>query len=200
MGIGERIRLLRRQNRMTQEQLGEMLGGLDKTTIHKYEAGKAAITANTLLQIATIFGVPVTHLYGIPLSETDHGPWEMIPVYGRVPAGGLGAADDEITGHQMVSRSEVQGGNYFFVRAHGDCMVPQIKDGYLVLIREQPEVEPGEMALVSYENEYATLKRVHVHGDQVMLSADNPAYSPILTHADQVRVIGKVIGARFPVR
>ena len=200
MGIGERIRLLRRQNRMTQERLGEMLGGLDKTTIHKYEAGKAAITANTLLQIATIFGVPVTNLYGIPLSETDHGPWEMIPVYGRVPAGGLGVADDEIAGYEMVSRTEVQGGNFFFVRAHGDCMVPQIKDGYLVLVREQPEVEPGEMALVSYENEYATLKRVHVQGEQVMLSADNADYPPILTHISQVRIVGKVVSARFRVR
>ena len=195
---GDRIRQLRRQRGWTQEQLGQMLGGLGKSAIHKYEAGKATITANMLLQIATIFAVPVTHFYGIPAGDTDFGPWEMVPVYGRVPAGGLRQADDEIEGYETVSALEPKPD--LFVRVHGDCMAPWICDNYLVGIREQPEVEEGEMALVAVGDGDSTLKRVHRRGDHVMLTADATGFVPILVHASQVRIIGKVVSARFAVK
>ena len=40
----------------------------------------------------------------------------------------------------------------------------------------------------------AQIRRVYVRGDQVTLTADNPAYPPVTVPADQVRVIGLVVG------
>lgn len=74
-------------------------------------------------------------------------------------------------------------------------MEPTIKNGSLVLIRQQPEVEDGEIAAVLFtDDDEATLKRVKRSGDTMILLPDNRRYEPIIVSKDNpVRILGKAV-------
>ena len=56
MGIGERIKLARKQKGITQEELGEMLGISGNAVIH-YEKGRRTPNASVINQISKALGV-----------------------------------------------------------------------------------------------------------------------------------------------
>lgn len=55
--IGERIRTARRDASLTQEQLAERCGGIDRRTIHRIEYGTSDPTLSLLLLISDALGV-----------------------------------------------------------------------------------------------------------------------------------------------
>lgn len=65
--IGERIRMLRKQNNITMKELGKMLT-LGESTISMYENGKRMPDYNTLSKIADYFKVSTDWL----LNKTDN--------------------------------------------------------------------------------------------------------------------------------
>ncbi|OXS74168.1 hypothetical protein B1B04_10585 [Lysinibacillus sp. KCTC 33748] len=70
-----------------------------------------------------------------------------------------------------------------------------IPNGSKVLIREQSEVEYGEIAavLVNGDTE-ATLKRVKKQGNTILLMPDNPKHEPyIVDKNNPAKIIGKAI-------
>jgi repressor LexA len=86
----------------------------------------------------------------------------------------------------------------YALRVRGTSMIDDhIDDGDLVLIRPQPSVDNGDIAVAivndDTENGGATLKRFYLEGDTVRLQPRNPAMQPILLPADQVEVRGKVV-------
>lgn len=72
-----------------------------------------------------------------------------------------------------------------------------IKEGCLVLVREQPDVEDGDIAVVMIDNEEATLKRVYRADGKLILKADNPNYPPMLVDPKRARIVGRVVEARL---
>ena len=80
----------------------------------------------------------------------------------------------------------------------------RIMDGDIVFIRQQPEVENGEIAAVAIDDE-ATLKRFYRDGNTgtITLVAENPAYAPmVFTKESQKRIyiLGKAIAFQSDVR
>lgn len=75
-------------------------------------------------------------------------------------------------------------------------MEPRIKDGDLVAIRSQPEVENGEIAAVRIGDE-ATLKHVYLYPTYIELRPENPAYASIIKFGEEmneVSIEGKAVG------
>ena len=72
-------------------------------------------------------------------------------------------------------------------------MEPTIKDGSLVLIRQQPDVEDGEIAAILFVvDDEATLKRIKRAGPTVILMPDK--YEPIVVDKDHpARILGKAV-------
>ena len=63
----------------------------------------------------------------------------------------------------------------FTLVCKGDSMInARIYDGDIVCIRKQPVVENGEIAAVLIDDE-ATLKRVYIYADKIILQPENPA-------------------------
>lgn len=69
MVFGERLRMLRKQARLTQQDVAEALR-IHRTTYTRYEAGTVAPDQQGLVQLAEMFGVTVDYLLG---RETDSG-------------------------------------------------------------------------------------------------------------------------------
>lgn len=118
-----------------------------------------------------------------------------IPILGEIACGNPIYASENFSGFRYESPDNLPSGNLIYLEAKGDSMEPTIPDGSYVLIREQPEVEYGEIAavLVNDDSE-ATLKRVRKQGEVVVLTPDNSDYEPIIVTEDNpVRIIGKAV-------
>ena len=120
-----------------------------------------------------------------------------IPVIGRIAAGlPIEAIEDPGDVVELPVGSVPD--NCYALRVRGTSMIEDhIDDGDLVVIRPQPSVENGQIAVAivndATENGGATLKRLYREGDTVRLQPRNPAMQPILVPADQVEVRGKVV-------
>jgi len=71
MNIGERIKSLRENRNLTQEQVGDFLG-VNKATVQRYECGIIDIKRTTAIKLAEILGTTPSYIMGwedVPLSR-----------------------------------------------------------------------------------------------------------------------------------
>lgn len=122
-----------------------------------------------------------------------------IPLLGSIACGEPILAQENIE-EQLVIPAHIHAD--FALRCKGDSMVnARIYDGDIVYIRQQPDVEDGEIAAVLIDDE-ATLKRVYKFAGRVQLRAENPRYRPMEYSAEDyktVRVLGKAVAFTAPV-
>ena len=201
MNIGDRIKKARLQRGMTLIEVAEKLGKTE-ATIQRYESGNIKNLKNdTIEELANVLNVSPAHLMGW---DTTSNPTNMvalspatvkIPVLGKIACGDPITAEENLIGYRFESPDNLPSGKLIYLQAKGDSMEPTIPNGSYVLIREQPEVENGEIAavLVNGDTE-ATLKRVKRQGETVFLMPDNPKHEPYVITADNpARIIGKAI-------
>jgi repressor LexA len=120
-----------------------------------------------------------------------------IPVRGRIAAGLPIEAIEDPDDYVELPVGSVPD-ECFALRVRGTSMIEDhIDDGDLVLVRPQPTVDNGDIAVAivsdATENGGATLKRFYREGDSVRLQPRNPAMQPIIVPVDQVEVRGKVV-------
>lgn len=114
----------------------------------------------------------------------------LVPVIGRIAAGGPILAEQVVEEVFPLPRSVVGDGALFLLRVVGDSMVEAaICDGDWVVVRQQPVAENGEIVAAMIEGE-ATVKTLRRRDGHVWLLPQNPAYEPI--PGDEATVMGKV--------
>lgn len=118
-----------------------------------------------------------------------------IPVLGTITCGDPILAEENFEEYREEISDLLPTGNLFYLRTKGDSMAPTIPNNSYVLIKEQAEVENGEIAAVLVNgDEEATLKRVKKIGDEILLYPDNNKYEPILVNEENpARIVGKAI-------
>lgn len=192
MNIGKRIAEIRKEKGLSQEQLSEITD-IHRVLIGKYETGKNEPSIQSLSRIADALGVTADEL----LCRTDKLPpflpirKEAVPIVGEIACGQPITAEQNIEGYAELPDGVTAD---FALRCKGDSMEPTFKEGDLVLIRQQEEVEPGQIAAVGVGGE-ATLKRFYMTSDSVVLVADNPAYAPqVYSAGSEVKIYGLAVG------
>ncbi len=89
-----------------------------------------------------------------------------VPIVGRVAAGQPILAEENIVGEVLVDSRVVRSGRCFALEVHGDSMIGAgIRDQDLVVVREQPVAESGDIVVALLDQE-ATVKRLRLHGRQ----------------------------------
>lgn len=96
--ISDRIRLLRAESHMTQEEFGRIFG-ISKPTVSFYEHGKSVPNGQIKTAIARYFGVSVDYLLGVTDSREPISPTHAPPAAAQRPAeaaiaGELGSLSD----------------------------------------------------------------------------------------------------------
>ena len=126
-----------------------------------------------------------------------------IPVLGKVAAGiPIEACEDIIDYEYLSNRYKNDGYNYFALRIQGKSMEPTIMDGDNVIVRQQPTVDSGDIAIVLINGDSATAKEVNITKDGITLIGHNVSvYSPHhYTQKDikelPVNILGKVTEIR----
>ncbi|MDX1619695.1 MAG: transcriptional repressor LexA [Nitriliruptorales bacterium] len=118
-----------------------------------------------------------------------------VPLVGEIAAGAPILADETVESMYPLPRDLVGEGTLFMLRVRGDSMIDAgVFDGDLVVVREQPSVERGEMCAALIDGE-ATVKFYRKTKDgEVFLDPANVAYDPIPVPADaDARVMGRVV-------
>lgn len=120
-----------------------------------------------------------------------------VPIVGRVAAGRSILAVENIVGEIMVEGRIARSGRCFALEVAGDSMVNAgIKDRDLVVVREQPVAENGDIVVALLEDE-ATVKRLFIRDEKIELRPENPKHRPIPVGPDDgLRILGKVIAVR----
>lgn len=198
--FAQNLRYLRERQKIEQLELAKLLGRKSASSISEWEKGTYTPKSGVISDIARIFNVKIDELMSSDLSKPSNlisvAPQTVrVPILGVIACGDPILAEENIKGYRYESPEDLPSGTHFYLEAQGNSMEPTIPNGSSVLIREQPEVEYGEIAAVLLNSDSeATLKRVKRQGDMVMLMPDNPSHAPYIITADNpARIIGKAI-------
>jgi repressor LexA len=122
-------------------------------------------------------------------------PTVLVPLLGRVPAGSLDAAVEELEGY-LPTQSRHAPGELFALRVRGESMRGAgILAGDVVIVRRQRTAASGEI-VVALVGDEATVKRLRLRGKRVELHPENPDFEPTVPDPRELRLLGKVIEVR----
>ncbi|MEG0430273.1 MAG: XRE family transcriptional regulator [Anaerovoracaceae bacterium] len=181
------------------------LTNMSKSTLQRYESGGIKnIPLDKLEILSDALHVTPEWIMCLENDSTmmKHSKFISIPVLGRVAAGVPVEAMEDILGYEDISIEEAKGGNFFALQIKGDSMEPKFSEGDVVIVRQQPTVESGDIAVVMVNGSDATVKRLILHEEcGLSLIALNPAYSPKYYTDNEVQslpvsVLGKVVELR----
>ena len=205
MDFKDRLRDLRLSRGLTLQQVADYVG-LQKAAIYKYEHGLTVNPKRSLIEkLAVLFQVSPSYLLGINADEekSDSATKGVrIPVLGNVAAGIPITAITDVEDWEEIPEKLASSGTYFALRIKGQSMEPRIKDGDVVIVRQQSDVDTGDVAIVLVNGDEATVKEIKKLDTGIMLIGWNTAvYSPRFYSAKDikslpVRIIGKVVELR----
>lgn len=211
MTIYERIKQLRLERGITQEELGRLVGYQSKSAIWKVERGERDISQTMVKKYATALGVSVSYLMTgeEARKNIDYGTLGIFPVHTRkIPLLGEIACGEPIYASEDRESYVSAGIDMkvdFCLKAKGDSMVgARIMDGDIVFIQQCDIVNNGEIAAVIIGDE-ATLKRVYYYKEKgkLVLQAENAKYEPLVYVGDElneIRILGKAVAFQSDVR
>lgn len=199
------LKELRKQHKMSQEQLARFLN-VKQNTISNWENGKSDIDNESLFKLSKIFNCSIEELLGKESSTSLSNIYStsviLYDVIGKVSAGYNGQAVEEYTGETEYIPTELLRGlpkeDYFVLEVKGDSMYPKLLDGDRVLVQRTESVDSGSIAIVLYDSDEATIKKVvYENGcDWIDLIPLNSKYQPKRisgTDLEQCRILGKVV-------
>ena len=204
MTVGDRIRQVRQEQDVTQQELADYIG-VSKQAVYKYENNIVTNKPTDKVDaIAKRLKVSPAYLMGWeeqpePKKPTIPPGFEPMPKMDWVPLVGRIACGTPITAEENVEQMVCVPSRWhstFTLTCKGDSMEPRIHDGDLVAIRSQPEVEQGEIAAVRIGDE-ATLKHVYLHENFIELRPENPAFESIILTKEEMNTVvieGKAVG------
>lgn len=115
----------------------------------------------------------------------------MVPLVGRIAAGGPILADQTVEDVLSLPRQLVGHGELFMLKVAGDSMIDAaICDGDWVVVRRQNDAINGDIVAALLDDE-ATVKTFRQRDGHTWLLPQNTQYEPIL--GDQATIMGKVV-------
>lgn len=214
MNIGTLIKGYRQKNGISLRDFAAKCG-----TSHSYiamlEAGKNSKTGEPIIPTLTFLkklaiGLNISVNDLITMCEdievsTDNESIPMnnfIPVLGDVAAGIPIEAVTDIIDYEEISPDLLSNGSeYFALRIKGKSMQPKIDEGDVVIVRKQPDVDSGQIAIVGVNGDNATCKKVIKQEKGILLISLNHAYEPIFYSYEDIKkipitILGRVVELR----
>ena len=216
MKLGDLIREYREKQNISQRQFADRCG-LSNGYISMIEKGVNPNTGKPIIptlpqlnKIAKGLNLSVMEMFEavedmpvdigiipniIPLPEM-----RRIPLIGTIACGAPILAEEHIEEYIDIPKHIHAD---FALTCKGDSMInARIFDGDTVYIRQQDTVENGEIAAVLIDGE-ATLKRIKLHPDRIILEPENPMYDPLVYRNEEmntVRILGKAVAFTSAIR
>jgi repressor LexA len=208
----DRLNQALRSKNMSAAELSR-ISKVNEGAISQYRKGVYKATQENLDRLAKALGVSVAWLMGYDVSENSSKVdvfsipnIEPIPKMKKVPRLGTIACGEPILAEQNIDGYDLIEETIkcdFTLKCKGDSMInARIFDGDIVYIRQQSDVDDGEIAAILINNE-ATLKKVFKTSDKLVLRACNPMYDDLVytnSELENIRILGKAVAFTSVVR
>ena len=197
----ENIKKAREAAGLSQKQVSLELN-VSAPTVCEWEKGKKHPNSENLRKLAKLYNVTTDYLLG---RSDEHGETssnaKKIPVLGNVAAGLPISAVENILDYEEISEDMARTGEFFALRIKGNSMEPKISDGDVVIVRQQDDVESGQVAIVLINGDDATCKKFVKHDNGISLVSYNPSHPPMFFTPQEIetkpiRIIGRVVELR----
>lgn len=198
--LAEVLSTRRKELGLTLLQIAEKMN-VSEATVQRWESGNIkSLRHEKIGRLADILHVTPSMLMGWEeISEAMPSNILPLPNTYKVPLVGNIACGQPITAIEDIEEI-VDVPDYihadFALRCKGDSMInARIFNGDIVYIRKQEEVENGEIAAVRIEDE-ATLKKVYLYPDKIILEAANPTFKSLIYREEEmnnVQILGKAV-------
>lgn len=205
MSFGAKLKACRKELSLSQKEFGQKIG-VAESTVSLYESNKRFPDADTLKIISSLLGVSIDYLLGNSQTMTTGKKTSQqgfrIPVLGRVVAGIPIEAVEEILDYEEITPELAATGEFFALQVKGDSMEPTLRDGDVVIVKKQPTVDSGDIAIVLVNGNDATVKEIKESPAGITLIGHNAAiYTPQFYSNEDIKnlpvqVLGKVIEMR----
>ncbi len=197
MTLYERIKQRRIELEMTQEELAKLTGYTSRTSIAKIENGSVDLPFNKIHIFAKALRIDDIELLGYKDEKLPDNlimpSAKSLPIIGVICAGDGVYCQDDYQGRFVI---DIQVDADFCLKVRGNSMEgAQIYDGDIAFIKKDDYFNDGDIyAVERLDLNEASLKKVYINDNSVMLIPCNSEYSPIATTLDQIRIIGRCVG------
>lgn len=194
------IRKYRKMKGMTLQELGDKVG-MTRSAISKYELDRIPIKNNILEKIAQALNVSPLTLMGWDTEEDALGTDTVeVDNLGAVAGGIPVDAIEDRCNKFSITEALARTGQFATFEIKGNSMSPKINDGDTVLVKYQPMVDSGDVAIIYMNDFQVTCKKVFFLNDgKVKVQAYNEEVygTKVYTKAElkemNFRILGKVI-------
>lgn len=193
------IKTLRNNMGWTQGDLAKKINS-SKSKIGMWETGEREPVKDDLILLSNLFNISIDELLGI---DNNKAKTYKIPVYSQVGAGEDYLANNDIVDWEEIPIKYKNLGDFFGVKIRGDSMEPAFKDGGVLVVKSQNDVDSGDLAIVLVDGFEGTFKKVIKSDKGITLVAFNTnVYLPHFYSYDDVRdlpvkILGKVVQYRL---
>ena len=208
--MGKKLREQRVKCNLTQRDVANAVG-VTEATVSRWESGHIDnMRRDKIADLARVLRVSPLFIMGIDneppappaASEKPHKKGVLIPVLGVVRAGVPIHAEEDIIDYEEIPQEMARSGEYFGLRVTGSSMEPTLRDGDVIIVRKQPDVDNGDIAIVLVDGEDATVKEIRETPEGVTLIGHNVAiyqphfYSNREIESLPVQIVGRVVELR----
>lgn len=200
--MAENITYYMNKHQKSRNDMCEALG-VKYTTFTDWVKGNSYPRIDKIELMANYFGISKADL----VEKRNSAPTKSgvtINVLGRVAAGIPIDCVEEIIDTEEITQDMASTGEFFGLQIHGDSMEPRMKDGDVVIVRQQDDAETDNIVIAIVNGNEATCKRLKKYAEGIALISTNPSYEPMYFSNKEiaekpVRIIGvvKELRAKF---
>lgn len=204
--FNDALKQLRLKHNLRQADISRIFN-VSLGAVGNWESGKRMPDTDMLMKIANYFDVSIDELLGREVTKPRFDPDDnWIPVLGNVAAGVPTEAiesfdSDNPDDWEQIDDAMARNGKHVALRINGASMEPRMKKGDVVIVRLQPTIEDGEIAIVKVNGDEATCKKIKKTPQGIWLVPLNQSFSPIFYTNEEienlpVQIFGKVVELR----
>lgn len=212
MSLGERIRALRLERKLTLQQVADVFG-ITRASVAGWERGDSRPDQDKLSRLARTLGTTVEYLLTGSITvvkkidaNVEPGPVLRghVPLISWVQAGEWGQIVDNFSpgdAEDWMPCPRKYGPHTFALRVRGVSMEPRYHDGDIIFVDPDAQAEHGKNIIVRLDDEHeATFKQLVVEGERKFLKPLNPDWpGPKLIQINgNATICGVVIGKWVP--
>ena len=168
--------------------------GLSERKLKQWLSGEKEPNMGQVRKLANYLNLKVSDIIGEGYTEPNG---VSIPVLGKVIAGIPIEAIEDIIDYEEINAEMAKSGEYFALQISGDSMEPKFSAGDVVIVRKQPTIESGQIAIVRVNGYDATVKKVLINdGGITLVPFNTTAYEPIFYSKKQIQELPVEIAGR----
>jgi repressor LexA len=193
--LGYFIKSKREYLNITQQEVADYVG-VSKSAVSRWESGDIGnMGIDKVPKLSEILEISPMELINMDKEHQmervpNRSNTNPIPLLGQIAAGTPALAEENIEDYFNLD-SKIKAD--FALKVKGNSMLAAgIYPNDIVFIKEQPNLENGEIGAILIENE-ATLKKFYKEGNTIVLQPENDTYKPIILTNGNVKILGKLV-------